>query len=390
MRRDLSQVSWLTLDTRVVYWLPFHSETDKVNFNWHDGGRSLAGFSGFTKDCAVRAIAIGTGKPYKEVYDLVFDEQDQTPRKGTWDDTLEHILTEQGWSYVRNYLERLCDAPIQDGAVIYNMLTHAVCVVDGEIYDTWNCSERDIYGFYLPPKGVGEPGLKVVPARTASGYSEAADKIHQRLKRLRATAENSAATEGEREAAQRIIHSLLEEHQIEEQPNASEAMGSFSVHVGKRVYAWQHWLGRHIADRFQLVNFSTGTDMVFTGPVDEAETGAKLFVELLLTIKTLAIRHYGGFSRGNGGRYAEGFVISLLQTERKSKPTEPGVGVGIIEREKDLKIHEWLWKECDIRLTTDRGSRGTTTGSESAFMYGCADGESQGVDSSSGKQLRLS
>src|SRR6516225_2064075 len=38
-------------------------------FVYDDGGRAAAGFKGTTADCACRAIAIATGKPYREVYD---------------------------------------------------------------------------------------------------------------------------------------------------------------------------------------------------------------------------------------------------------------------------------------------------------------------------------
>jgi hypothetical protein len=40
-----------------------------ARFVCNDGGRAAAGFKGRTGDCACRAIAIATGKPYREVYD---------------------------------------------------------------------------------------------------------------------------------------------------------------------------------------------------------------------------------------------------------------------------------------------------------------------------------
>ena len=38
---------------------------------YDDGGRAAAGFKGTTGDCVTRAIAIATGKPYREVYDAL-------------------------------------------------------------------------------------------------------------------------------------------------------------------------------------------------------------------------------------------------------------------------------------------------------------------------------
>ena len=39
-----------------------------IKFKYNDGGRANAGYKGTCGDCAVRAIAIASGKPYKEVY----------------------------------------------------------------------------------------------------------------------------------------------------------------------------------------------------------------------------------------------------------------------------------------------------------------------------------
>ena len=50
---------------------------------YDDGGRAKAGFKGKTGDCVCRAIAIATGKPYKEVYDLIneFAESERTGKR---------------------------------------------------------------------------------------------------------------------------------------------------------------------------------------------------------------------------------------------------------------------------------------------------------------------
>jgi hypothetical protein len=39
-----------------------------MKFQFNDGGRKAAGFKGKAGDCACRAVAIATGKPYAEVY----------------------------------------------------------------------------------------------------------------------------------------------------------------------------------------------------------------------------------------------------------------------------------------------------------------------------------
>ena len=43
-------------------------------FKHNDGGRVSAGFKGSAGDCVTRAIAILTGKPYKEIYSELAEE----------------------------------------------------------------------------------------------------------------------------------------------------------------------------------------------------------------------------------------------------------------------------------------------------------------------------
>ena len=42
-----------------------------IRYQYNDGGRKEAGYKGHTGDCVARALAISTGKPYKEIYDFV-------------------------------------------------------------------------------------------------------------------------------------------------------------------------------------------------------------------------------------------------------------------------------------------------------------------------------
>jgi hypothetical protein len=42
-----------------------------MKFVYNDGGRAAAGYKGNAGDCACRAIAIATGKPYQEVYNAL-------------------------------------------------------------------------------------------------------------------------------------------------------------------------------------------------------------------------------------------------------------------------------------------------------------------------------
>lgn len=53
-----------------------------MRWQFNDGGRAAAGYKGSTGDCVVRSIAIATGRPYQEIYDLVNDVA-KRERKGS-------------------------------------------------------------------------------------------------------------------------------------------------------------------------------------------------------------------------------------------------------------------------------------------------------------------
>lgn len=52
-----------------------------VPWDEDDGGRAAAGFKGDTGDCVTRAISIATGRPYREVYDMVNAAGNKAGRK---------------------------------------------------------------------------------------------------------------------------------------------------------------------------------------------------------------------------------------------------------------------------------------------------------------------
>jgi hypothetical protein len=49
-----------------------------MEFIFNDGGRAKAGFKGKASDCVCRSIAIATGKPYQEIYDVLADMNEST------------------------------------------------------------------------------------------------------------------------------------------------------------------------------------------------------------------------------------------------------------------------------------------------------------------------
>ena len=78
---------------------------------YDDGGRAEAGSKGVTGDCVCRAIAIATGRPYQEVYDLIneYAKKERTgcrkggksnARTGVYKPTIRKVLAHYGWQWI--------------------------------------------------------------------------------------------------------------------------------------------------------------------------------------------------------------------------------------------------------------------------------------------------
>jgi len=157
----------------------------EVAITWQhdDGGRSLAGFTGYTGDCVVRAIAIAGGMDYREVYDEMYARQRAffartrskrvkytrtgkartgSPREGIYSDVYKPYLAELGWvwtptmtigSGVRMHVSwaELPDEPI----MILRLSKHLCAVINGVVRDTLDPSRegmRAVYGYWTPPE----------------------------------------------------------------------------------------------------------------------------------------------------------------------------------------------------------------------------------------------
>ena len=138
-----------------------------MEFKFNDGGRSEAGFKGKTGDCGVRAIAIVTGKPYKEVYNQVnhickSEKPSKTrrgkssARTGIHKHTFKKIMEFYGWEWVPTMFVgqgckvHLTPEELPSGNIICNVSRHYVAVIDGVINDIQNCSRegrRCVYGY---------------------------------------------------------------------------------------------------------------------------------------------------------------------------------------------------------------------------------------------------
>jgi len=127
---------------------------------YNDGGRSKYFTADKVGDCAVRAIAIGTGKDYKEVYnELKALNHGKSCRNGTPKDVDKKWLREHGWVWHPTMkigsgcTTHLKKDELPSGTLIVQVSGHLTCVKDGVIYDTYDCSRggtRCVYGYWTP------------------------------------------------------------------------------------------------------------------------------------------------------------------------------------------------------------------------------------------------
>lgn len=147
-----------------------------MNFIKDDGGREAAGFKGKAGDCVTRAICIAAQLPYTIVYDrLAIGNATQRltnnsrKLKGAGSFTASHgIWTQRQW--FKNYMRELgfkwvpcmgigtgCKVHLKSdelpqGRLVVSLSRHYAAVVDGVLYDTYDCSRNEtrcVYGIWI-------------------------------------------------------------------------------------------------------------------------------------------------------------------------------------------------------------------------------------------------
>lgn len=115
-------------------------------------------------DCVCRAIAIASGRDYKEIYNLLYKTMGDSPRGGVMTSGVrfKRFMQEQGFKWVS-----LCQVGGTQSAHFYkgeipsvgrlvcSAHRHEVAVVDGVVRDTWDSrynswgEPRRIYGYWI-------------------------------------------------------------------------------------------------------------------------------------------------------------------------------------------------------------------------------------------------
>lgn len=129
-----------------------------TDFQFNDGGRAEAGYKGYAGDCVCRAIAIALELDYKETYlqlarlnKIALGKR--SARNGVAKDAYEKFLKDHGWVWHKapkfeGRKAKHYDMP--EGVVIARMAKHLAAVVDGVVHDTWDSTQKMVYGYYAP------------------------------------------------------------------------------------------------------------------------------------------------------------------------------------------------------------------------------------------------
>lgn len=137
-----------------------------------DGGRESAGFMGSTRDCVCRAVALVTGRPYMEVYDVINAEASRersgsrkrgrrsSARAGVFKATTARVMDRFGlfWTPTMRIgsgctVHLRPDELPQGVPLVVSVSGHVTAVVDGKIHDTHDPARdgtRCVYGYWTP------------------------------------------------------------------------------------------------------------------------------------------------------------------------------------------------------------------------------------------------
>ena len=127
----------------------------RTEFTYNDGGRKKAGFKGSANDCVCRSIAIATGKPYLEIYNLINQmaqnerigkrkKGKSTARKGVYKQTHRRVMEHLGWKWIPTMQVgsgcqvHLHPNELPKGKLVVSVSKHVTTMIDGVIHDTYN------------------------------------------------------------------------------------------------------------------------------------------------------------------------------------------------------------------------------------------------------------
>ena len=126
---------------------------------YNDGGRSQYFKGKNAGDCVARAMAIALQLDYKTCYDELARANAETggkktARNGLYRKTYERVLKRHGWIWhaaPKFEGRKACFYDMPKGRLIMRMAGHVSALVDQEINDTFDCSQKMVYGYFAKP-----------------------------------------------------------------------------------------------------------------------------------------------------------------------------------------------------------------------------------------------
>jgi hypothetical protein len=125
-------------------------------FIFNDGGRLAAGYKGHAGDCGARALSIALKIDYKIAYQMLANKNAEwgyakSARNGIQKTLYDWVLKDLGYKWYSSpkFVGRKAycsDMP--KGIVIARQAGHFVAVIDGIPHDTWDSSEKMVYGYW--------------------------------------------------------------------------------------------------------------------------------------------------------------------------------------------------------------------------------------------------
>jgi hypothetical protein len=241
--------------------------------------------------------------------------------------------------------------------------------------------------------------------------------IIDKIRKLLATAGDTAASDNEIQSAVNIAKKLMTAHHLTEDDLAHEPkddyqkvdeakFGETRSFVGKTIALWENQLAGVVSAfvgcpayidnnkkpvrKNGLVQFGVDDEplqaksVVFYGVSEDASIAAQLYDDMRELIAAMAVGRTGKVYKSEGASYCQGFVLALHNKIKEAARLEmkaPGTGALIVLRSNDLieykktKATQWLTKERDIKIRKGGKGAGSRVGfNREAFQQGRTDG----------------
>jgi len=245
------------------------------------------------------------------------------------------------------------------------------------------------------------------------------NRIREKLAKLLALGEDNSASQGEIDNALSMASAMMAKHNLTRDdidmsavdPIAKVAFGRhWAFSKGASLTTWEcvlcnftvSFIGtvkyyqskgmavrrRGIAETDARGDIRTATGVAFYGCDEDAECAATLFEELRDAAATMAIIRWGGWARGDGAAYAEGFALGIQSANTKAalalkNGDAQTTALMLVSEKMQLAIQEkgteWLATTHKVNLSKGRARSFSRSGSGEARAEGRRDGSNYGV-----------